>query len=229
MAPNSIDEDGDAHIVDGALAHLVANRHLFESFAQSMVAYFENDPQLTDFIHFIKYRVKDERSLRGKLERLLRSAPAAAVDPESLANSVTDYAGVRIVHLHMDQLSAAHPKILAMLADKKCEFLEQPTAHIWDVEYEELFRKIGIRTEQRPSMYMTVHYNIIANQRTRITCEIQVRSLVEELWGEVSHRVNYPVPSRSIACQDQLRVLARLSSGCGRLVDSIIKSHGDAD
>ena len=36
-------------------------------------------------------------------------------------------------------------------------------------------------------MYMTVHYDIVANQRKKITCEIQVRSLIEELWGKVSH------------------------------------------
>ena len=74
-------------------------------------------------------------------------------------------------------------------------------------------------------MYMTVHYDIVANQRKRITCELQIRSLTDELWGDVSHRINYPVESPSTSCQDQLKVLARLTSGCGRLVDSIFKTH----
>ena len=79
-------------------------------------------------------------------------------------------------------------------------------------------------------MYMTVHYDIVANQRKKITCEIQVRSLMEELWGEVSHRINYPTPSSNALCQDQLKVLARLTSGCGRLVDTIFKMrHGTGE
>lgn len=73
-----------------------------------------------------------------------------------------------------------------------------------------------------------MHYDIVANQRTGIACELQVRSLMDEVWGEVSHRVNYPEESPSVACRDQLKVLARLTSGCGRLVDSIFKSHNDA-
>ena len=76
-------------------------------------------------------------------------------------------------------------------------------------------------------MYTTVHYDIVANQRKKITCEIQVRTLMEELWGEVSHRINYPKESPSTSCRDQLKVLARLTSGCGRLVDSIFKTHRD--
>ena len=216
----------DERLIDHAVEHLTSGRHWFESFAQSLVANFENSPELRDFIHFIKYRIKDEDSLRRKLERLLSSRPDGLVDAVSLANLVTDYAGVRIVHLHMEQLSDAHPKIMAILAEQKCEFLQEPTAHIWDLEYEELFGQIGVKTERRTSMYMTVHYNIVANQRHRIACELQVRSLMEELWGEISHRVNYPTPSPSAACRDQLKVLARLSSGCGRLVDSIVKSHG---
>ena len=77
-------------------------------------------------------------------------------------------------------------------------------------------------------MYTTVHYVIGANQRTRIACELQVRTLMDEVWGEVSHRVNYPNDSPSATCQHQLKVLARLTSGCTRLVDSIFEAHKDA-
>jgi ppGpp synthetase/RelA/SpoT-type nucleotidyltranferase len=48
---------------------------------------------------------------------------------------------------------------------------------------------------------------------------------MEEVWGEVSHKINYPQKTKSEACQEQLKVLARITSGCKRLVDSIIVSH----
>ena len=56
-------------------------------------------------------------------------------------------------------------------------------------------------------MYTTVHYVIRANQKTKVTCEVQVRTLMDEVWGEVSHRVNYPNESPSSSCQEQLKVL----------------------
>ena len=200
----------------------MANRYWFETFAQSLMAYFENNPELGEFIHFIKYRIKDERSLRAKLERVLTSA-----GDQNLADRITDFAGLRIIHLHMDQLSSIHPLISDILEYQKCELLGNPKAYCWDMEYEDLFHQIGVEAVQRSSMYTTVHYDIVANQRKRITCELQVRSLMEELWGEVSHRINYPKESPSASCQDQLKVLARLTSGCGRLVDSIFKTHRD--
>ena len=196
------------------------NKHLFESFAQSLMAYFENNPELSEFIHFIKYRIKDEASLRAKLERIVTSA-----GDQDLVSRVTDFAGVRIIHLHMDQFLSIHPLVSDILKEQKCELLETPKAYCWDMEYEHMFRRVGVEAVHRESMYMTVHYDIVANQRKRITCELQVRSLMEELWGEISHRVNYPEKSPSVSCQDQLKALARLTSGCGRLVDSIFKTH----
>ena len=210
----------DRRRIDEAAGYFMDNRHLFESFAQSLMAYFENSPELGEFIHFIKYRIKNKGSLRTKLERILTSA-----GDQDLVDRITDFAGVRIIHLHMDQLSSIHPLIKAILEEQKCELLENPKAYCWDMEHEDMFRKMDIDPIRRDSMYMTVHYDIVANQRKRITCELQIRSLTDELWGEVSHRINYPVESPSTSCQDQLKVLARLTSGCGRLVDSIFKTH----
>ena len=207
--------------VDEAIGYFMANRPLFKTFAEALMSSFQNDPKLSEFIHFIKYRIKDKESLRAKLEkRVLTSS-----EDRDLKESITDFAGLRIIHLHMDQLSSIHPLVLSILDEQKYELLGSPKAHCWDMEYEDLFRQIGVDAEQRKSMYTTVHYDIKGNQRTRITCELQVRSLVDELWGEVSHKVNYPKESPSVSCQDQLKVLARLTSGCGRLVDSIFKTH----
>ena len=212
----------DRRRIDEAARYFMNRQHLFKPFAQSLMAYFENSPELGNLIHFMKYRIKDEASLRAKLEKILTNEGG-----QDLVGKVTDFAGVRIIHLHMDQLPIIHSLVLDILQEQEYDLLGTPKAYCWDREYEELFRQIGVETEHRDSMYMTVHYDIKANQRSRVTCELQVRSLMEELWGEVSHRVNYPEESLSVSCQDQLKVLARLTSGCGRLVDSIFKTHSE--
>ena len=214
--PSSIDR----RRIDEAVKYFMSNRHLFESFAQSLMGYFKNDPKLEEFIYSIKYRIKDEESLRAKLERIFTDS-----SDQDLVSQITDFAGLRIIHLHMDQLATIHPLVLDILKEHKCQLLESPKAYYWDLEYENLFRQVDIKAVPRNSMYMAVHYDIMANQRTKITCELQVRSLTEELWGEVSHKVNYPKESSSESFQDQLKALARLTSGCGRLVDSIFKTH----
>ena len=212
----------DRQRINQATQYFMDNQHHFKSFAQSLMAYFQNSPELREFIHFIKYRIKDEKSLRTKLKRNI-----AISSNQNLEDGITDFVGLRIIHLHMDQLSSIHPTVLDILREQKCELLDCQ-AYYWDVEYKDLFDQIGVKAVQRDSMYTTVHYDIMANQRNRIICELQVRSLTEELWGEVSHRVNYPKESPSTSCQDQLKVLARLTSGCGRLVDSIFKTHRES-
>src|SRR5260370_41756092 len=118
-----------------------------------------------------------------------------------------------------------HSHLMDVILEQQYKLIEEPTANCWDVEYEAIYKGLGIATHSRESMYTTVHYVVESNQRTKITCEIQVRTLMDEVWGEVSHRVNYPLESAKDICKDQLKILARLTTGCTRLVDSIFKSH----
>jgi putative GTP pyrophosphokinase len=217
----------DRRRIDRAVEHFSTSLGLFEGFAAALMGFFQNDPTLGWFIHFMKHRVKEPEHLRDKLYR--KTSEGEVIDEVNLFDRITDLAGIRIIHLHTDQMRHIHPAILAIFEEQQLRLLEEPTANCWDVEYESLFRSFGIATRSRDSMYTTVHYVVQANQRTKITCEVQVRTLMDEVWGEVSHRVNYPHSSMSRACQDQLKVLARMTTGCTRLVDSIFRSHREAN
>ena len=225
----------DVARIDRAVLHFKQNRHLFENLAQSLVGDLTNHPGLRELIHFIKWRIKDEESLREKLKRRTivektkpRESREPAINESNLFDRVVDLAGVRILHLHTEQVRTIHQMILNVVDEHFYKLANAPTAHCWDVEYEGLFHEFGINTESRESMYTTIHYDIVANQKTKLTCELQVRSLMDEVWSEVSHRVNYPNESVSESCKDQLKVLARLTTGGTRLVDSIFKTHGKA-
>ena len=216
----------DDHLrIDGAVQHFSNNKKRFSDFAESLLDHFAHNTELLKLTHFLKHRVKEEESLRKKLERYALSDEPQIVDAANLFDRVRDLAGIRIIHLHTEQLAEIHPLILNLLHENQYKMIDEPTAYCWDQEFKKLFQDIGIRAKTRDSMYTTVHYDVLSNKTTKIACEIQVRSLVDEVWGEVSHRVNYPKPSPSETCQDQLKVLARLTSGCGRLVDSIFKTH----
>ena len=46
-------------------------------------------------------------------------------------------------------------------------------------------------------------------ENSPVSCEIQIRTLFEEIWGEIAHMVNYPEPSDSVFLREQIGVLAR--------------------
>jgi putative GTP pyrophosphokinase len=102
-----------------------------------------------------------------------------------------------------------------------------PSAKVWDDESRGYFEEIGINTEAQPRMYSSVHYVIASSSRFRLTAEIQVRTLAQELWGEVGHKINYPHSNESLSCREQIRTLAWVASSCTRLVDSIFATHGE--
>ena len=134
-----------------------------------------------------------------------------------------------ILHLHTEQMAEIHPAIVEVLAEQRFEIINGPVANVWDEEYGTFFKTLGIKIDARPTLYTSVHYDIGSNWRVKLRWELQVRTLSEELWGEVSHSLDYPHRTGSIACQERLKVLARVASSCTRLVDSIFRSKAEYD
>jgi ppGpp synthetase/RelA/SpoT-type nucleotidyltranferase len=141
-----------------------------------------------------------------------------------LFERVNDLVGLRLLHLHTTQSSEIDKVIRNALAEFRFEVIEGPQAKTWDDEYREYFASLGVVTQGSARMYTSVHYVIEGNMRTTRTAEIQVRTLAEELWGEVDHTLNYPQPSQNLACREQIKVLARVTSSCTRLVDAIFRT-----
>jgi putative GTP pyrophosphokinase len=227
MATRELTPDETARI-DTIVARFESQRDLVSQFLENVHVMFSGSAELMALVHSVKRRVKDKDHLREKLSRkLLKLEKGFDITPDNLYSRVTDLAGYRILHLHTRQMEQIHRVVLKLIDEAQYPLLEKPTARVWDDESKTYFEGIGIKTELSPNMYSSVHYVIGASSKTKVSCEIQVRTLAEEVWGEVDHSFNYPNPTASIACREQIRVLARVASSCSRLVDSIYKSYED--
>jgi putative GTP pyrophosphokinase len=201
-------------------------------FRNQLLEALTTSAELEPHIHSIRSRIKDREHLREKLHRKIADCAdkrvAFPITPESLLTEVNDLAGVRILHLHTHQIRDIDTVLRAIFEEQRYELREQPFARTWDDESREFFRSCGIQTQDSPTLYTSVHYVIGSASRTTVTCEIQVRTLSEEVWGEVDHAINYPQPTPILACREQLKVLARATSTATRLVDSIFLTHNDS-
>lgn len=175
--------------ISDVVAYYSDQRHLFETFAKSLLLYLEEDRRLEPYIHFIKYRVKDPEHLRSKLEEKGRIAKKTgqtlSITRENLFSNIGDLAGVRVLHLHTEQIAQMNPIIKAIIDEHNCPLIEGPKAICWDKEYETLFKGFGIPAESRDSMYTSVHYVIEANQQTKkserkFKCELSWRRFGEK-------------------------------------------------
>ncbi len=202
-----------------------------KSFQSSVVSFFENNPNLNKrpfpIIHSIKTRLKDSEHLKDKIIRKYKEDNERIITSENLFREVTDLIGVRVLHLYQEQFPIIHENILNYVNSGDWVFVEDPKVYTWDPEYKALYEKLNIKTELKETFYTSVHYVVKPNNQNPnpICCEIQVRTLFEEIWGEIDHTINYPHKTKSIACREQLKVLAKLISTGTRLADSIFKSN----
>jgi GTP pyrophosphokinase len=218
----------DRALISGLVAHYVDNRGLLEVILKQLSDAILGSQTLMAHVHSTKGRLKDPAHLEDKLLRKLKDAKLKkrpfAISKKNLLYRINDLVGFRILHLHTEQIISIDRQLRAVLNEYKFPLFEQPKARTWDDETREFFRGIGIRPVKSPTLYTSVHYVVVSNSSTKATCEIQVRTLAEELWGEVDHSMNYPHESSISSCREQIKVLARVTSSCSRLVDSIFRS-----
>lgn len=214
--------------VDELVAHFEANRHQFDRIVGELNAAFTTSPALKPLVHSLKWRIKEPGHLRDKLIRkwLGRKKDGLNFDiePRNLFQKINDLVGFRLLHLYTRQMERLNAALIQSLSEGY-KLVEGPSARTWDDESRNYFEGIGISTEASERMYTSVHYVFETRSPTKFTCEIQVRTLAEELWGEVDHSFNYPIPTKTVACAEQIKVLARVTSACTRLVDSIFTSR----
>jgi ppGpp synthetase/RelA/SpoT-type nucleotidyltranferase len=216
--------------IKGLIRCFRENEGAVRHFMQVVLIALNESKSLAPYVHSIKWRVKDPDHLKDKLLRKLEDARknrrAFDITPENLLLKVNDLAGIRILHLHTYQFEFINKALLEIFDEQKYRIVEGPFARTWDDEYRAFFKNLGVKTQGSPTLYTSVHYVIESASRTKATCEIQVRTLMEEVWGEVDHAINYPHSTNDVACSEQVKVLARVTSSATRLVDSIFATHG---
>lgn len=220
--------DPNAQVVASIVKKYVQKRDLIQIMLNQLVTAVQGSQPLMGHVHSLRWRLKDPSHLKDKLERKQKKAldegVAFDIDVDNFLERINDLAGMRILHLHTTQIIDIDRELGNLFREHRYEVIEKAKARTWDDEYRNFYQTAGIDTVDSPKMYTSVHYVISPSTDTKITCEIQVRTLAEELWGEVDHSMNYPHETKISACQDQIKVLARVTSSCSRLVDSIYRT-----
>ena len=218
----------DEASMEAIIERVQSKLHDIDLFRENTARFFETHPDLTQppqIVHSVKSRMKDWQPLREKVQR--KSSTEDPITPENIFDRITDIAGVRVLHLFQAQFTQIHAAINEKLDSQDWVLYEQPKAFTWDPESQDFFADHGLSVEVRESLYTSIHYVIKPREDSPVSCEIQVRTLFEEIWGEIAHLVNYPEPADSVTCREQIGVLARLVGAGSRLADSIWRIYSE--
>jgi ppGpp synthetase/RelA/SpoT-type nucleotidyltranferase len=208
-----------------------------------------------------KSRTKPFNEIVAKVQAKRNHEDPAERHTDYGPSSLTDVSGFRIVSLFNDEIPTALGHLLDLLetlpttADPRGTFLADPVEEIIlfssrregdalsiDAKVEEIVREHGLQSKLKikPLTYSSVH--VIVRSRFAVqggapliaASEIQLRSVFEEAWSEINHRLNYGPAKRARARRrpaslpsDENRVLLHLDAlksltdGCAQYADLV--------
>ncbi len=145
-------------------------------------------------VHTVRYRVKDVDHL---LEKIIRKTLEGEDDitVDNYAEKITDIVGVRVLYVFKSDWKRLHEEINKRYGEK---FSQNPEIKLRDGDADEPYR--GIRNiEIKKGMYRSIHYTLrhisydenSGNEICKVKVEIQTRSIFEEGWSEINHKLIY--------------------------------------
>lgn len=147
-------------------------------------------------IYLTKWRVKTPSSVYLKTKRKEHKY-------ESL-DEITDYGGIRVLCLFEQNIIEAHKFIINKLLEQESMELElvEFSTFNWDEEGRYKLEEVVRDAEKGPTIdgdngskdsgYRSVHYIVKNNTyKNPISVEIQLRTLLQDAWGELEHSLAY--------------------------------------
>lgn len=182
-------------------------------------------------VHSVRWRVKETFALLKKILRKNLDSKAKdkwqKITPENYRSVFSDLIGVRALHLLKEECIEVDKQI-------------RDTWHVDDItifkrhgdlEISEIIER-GATEEIHSAGYRSIHYGIAYQpEKEPILVEIQVRTIFQEGWSEIDHRVKYPDFSNNEILKYFLNVFNGLSGTADEmgsfviLLDNLIKQQ----
>lgn len=189
----------------------VTKKRTFEEHARNITNLINEG--LSESIHSTKFRIKDPDHLIAKIIRKKLSAPKRSITLQNYETEVTDLIGIRILHLFKDDWQAVHEFII-----RNWKLKEKFTANVRQGDNTDNFKKRKAKINIHKAGYRSVHYLIkhpIPNNK--IIAEVQVRTIFEEAWSEIDHKIRYPDNLDNTILSEFLVVFNRLAGSADEM------------
>lgn len=169
-------------------------------------------------VHSVRWRIKSVDHLLEKIvrKRAENQEKYNSISPSNYFEVVTDLVGIRALHLFKDDCFSIDTDIRATWIPA-----ETPTAYVREGDPHDLtakFKDQKFEVKSHPAGYRSVHYVCPSQPLQRKTfVEIQVRTIFEEGWSEIDHRIRYPNFSNDELVSYFLTIFNRLAGSADEM------------
>lgn len=158
---------------------------------ENQAGFIANILRSQPMIHSVKSRIKEpdrliEKIIRKTEDRRLKYDDDFQFTLNNYKNEINDLIGIRVIHIFKDQWQDIHEFIT-----KTWKVIEV-TANVREGDNTKKFEELNIEVRSRISGYRSVHYLVeFYPTNEKVIAEIQVRTIFEEGYGEIDHRLRY--------------------------------------
>lgn len=172
-------------------------------------------------VHSVRWRVKEVSHLMEKIvrKRAEKSEKYNNISVENYYLIITDLVGLRALHLFKDECFDIDKDIR-----KVWKPAETPIAYIRDGDANiDKFNAEFFKVEKHPIGYRSLHY-ICSTQplQRQVLAEIQVRTIFEEGWSEIDHKIKYPNFSDDRMVEYFLNIFNRMAGSADEMGSFVI-------
>jgi len=190
------------------LVSFYKSKEKYERLFHEIQRLFETDPDFPeDSVYLMRHRIKGEQRLIEKItEENRKRKTTSLIDPKNYQDKINDILGIRIICFRRSDVEKVEKYLLCLKDEKKLNFIKKPEKKqppfLWIQNPKERVQKLK---DLQYSGYSSIHYVIklgkglkVSRELLPLRCEIQVRTILEEAWGEIDHKYRYEIKRKGL-------------------------------
>jgi putative GTP pyrophosphokinase len=199
---------------EAILISFLNEKEQYKRLADYIVHLVRDDPAAPKkYLHTIIYRVKDEIRLIEKIDKLNsgRETGEPPITDKNYRKLVGDLLGVRIICLRLSDIVQIEAYLGLLSEEKILRFTKEPDHKRSFILPFSPGASIPDEINLTYNGYSSIHYQVTLGNDSdapaglrNLQFEIQLRTILEEAWGEIDHKYRYVHSRRGVALPESI-------------------------
>ena len=186
---------------ENILVSFFKEKDKYKKIAEYVVRFIEDDPSAPkENLHTILYRIKNEKRLIEKIDEENKELDStkSSITLKNYQKRVDDLLGIRLICLRLSDIKKIEVYLSLLEEEKIFRFIGTPNRKISFILPVDPDETIPEDLDLRYSGYSSIHYQVELGENSDtveelkgLPFELQLRTILEEAWGEIDHKYRY--------------------------------------
>lgn len=186
---------------EAILVSFFKEKDKYKRIAEYIVHLIRDDPSSPkESLHTIVYRIKDETRLIEKIDEENKNSKTKkqAITHKNFQEKINDIIGVRVICLRLSDIKKVEAYLEQLSEERILRFMRSPDHKRSFVLPIDPGDAAPEHFNLRYSGYSSIHYQVklgensdASDELKGLPIEIQLRTILEEAWGEIDHKYRY--------------------------------------